>query len=51
MLDKTKQIDHCKDCYFYRDGVCKNELSYNCGKEPTRECYLWGPYICDGKDD
>ena len=38
-----KQIDHCKDCYFYRGGICKNELSYNCGKEPTQECYLWEP--------
>ncbi len=46
-----KQIDHCKDCYFYRGGICKNELSYNCGKEPTQECYLWEPDIWGGKDD
>ena len=46
-----KQIDNCKDCYFYSDGVCHNGLSDNYGQEPTGECYLWEPDICCNTED
>ena len=38
-----KQIDHCKDCYYYCWEICNNTLSDNFGREPVKRCRLWIP--------
>lgn len=38
-----KQIDHCKDCYYYCWEVCNNTSSDNFGREPVKRCRLWIP--------